>query len=158
MDIELDNYYLGLARYVSKLGNCPTKQVGAVVVMDGSVLAVGANRAPKGTRPCGDECSNRNMGENTKVCRAVHAEVNAILDMAARGVSPVGASIYVTISPCQNCARAIIQSGIKEVIAASYAPYEKAIELLKEAGVSVKIISTVDAPKFRLVPEIVIEE
>jgi dCMP deaminase len=153
-DINEDLYYLGLAKYVSQRGTCPAKKVGAVLVDKGRgvVLSVGANGAPEGTALCGEECATREVGENSKTCRAIHAEVMAIINAARLSVSVEGASVYVTISPCQSCARILVQSGIKEVVASAHSPYTKALDLLSEAGVKVRILSGVSVPKLRVIP------
>lgn len=146
---DLDAFYLGLARYVSRLGTCPAKKVGAVLVhtdLD-AVLSVGYNAAPRGTPPCGEECKNREIGENSKACRAIHAEVTAILNAAYVGTSIKGARLYVTISPCQSCARSIIQSGISEVVVSGLSPYTKAIDLLDSAGVGMRVLSGITVPQ-----------
>lgn len=143
--LDLDWYYLGLAKYISRLGTCSTKKVGCVVVHRGLgvPIALGYNAAPRGTAPCGDECANRSISENSKVCRAVHAEINAVLNAAYVGVSVVGSIMYVTISPCQSCARFIIQSGVSEVVSAAMSPYTKAVDLLKEAGIKFRVVTGV---------------
>lgn len=152
---EWRDYFLGMAKYVSQRGSCPTRQVGAVIIDPDTkaVLSVGYNGSPRGTDHCGQECANRKMGENTKACRAVHAELNAILNGAFSGVKTRGAELYVTVSPCLSCARAIIQSGIVRVVASGKSPYDKAIDLLKEAGIEVKIVSGQSLPKIRFIVE-----
>ncbi len=147
-------FYLGLAKYISTRGTCPTKQVGAVIVDEGLniVLSTGLNDAPRGLQRCGAECQNRTIGENSKSCQAIHAEMNAILNAARVGIPITKATMYVTISPCLNCARAIIQSGISAVYASSMSPYEKALDILKQAGVKTAIVSGVSLPRVIMPP------
>jgi len=151
-NIDWDQYFLGMAKYVSQRGTCPTKKVGAVLVdpETRSVLSVGYNGAPRGTSHCGEDCSRREIGVNSKSCKAIHAEMNAILNSAFNGVKVRGAMCYITISPCLSCSRALIQSGVTEVVAAGKSPYDKAFDLLKEAGVKVRILSGISIPRIRV--------
>ena len=148
-DYDWDSYFLGMAKYVAKKGTCPTKKVGAVIVDSDThtMLSIGYNGSPRGTAHCGPECSNRKIGENSKACKAVHAELNAILNGSFSGVRLRGGRLYVTISPCLSCARAIIQSGITEVICSAKSPYDRAINLLSEANIKFKIITALGFPK-----------
>lgn len=139
---ERDILFLKIAKMVSSFGTCPTKQVGCVIVDGDSIISSGYNDSPIGVSKCGEACMNRDIGENSKLCKAVHAEMNAILNAASRGVSVKGATVYVTISPCQSCARAIIQTGIREVVCSALSPYGRAIELLNEAGVAFRAVHT----------------
>lgn len=147
--IEWDSYFLGMAKYVAQKGTCPTKKVGSVFVDPDTkvVLTMGYNGSPRGTSHCGEECANRQIGQNSKACKAVHAELNAILNSAFSGVKVRGSVCYVTVSPCLSCARALIQAGVTEVVASGKSPYEKAFDLLKEAGVKVRILSGISMPK-----------
>ena len=151
--VEWDPFFLGMAKYVSQRGTCPTRQVGAVIVdaETNSVLSVGYNGSPRGTSHCGEDCAQRKMGENPKVCKAVHAELNAIFNAAFNGVKVRDSKLYVTVSPCLSCARAIIQSGVSEVVASGKSPYDRAIELLKEGGVKLRIISGLSLPRLKFV-------
>ncbi len=154
-DIQVDLFYLGLARYMANRGTCPAKKVGAVIVdhdLD-TVISVGYNDAPIGIQKCGGECANRQIGENNKACQAVHAEMNAILNAMKMGHSVSGKWMYVTISPCLNCARVMIQSGITRMVASSFSPYEKALTILKEAGVEVMVLKGVTFPKM-IIPSV----
>ena len=114
--------YLNLANTYSKLfSGCNKVQVGAVIVKDGKVISLGANRAIP------DQCHIRGCqrielyGEDSKNhrnpedCRAIHSEVDAITNAAKAGISVDGATIYITRYPCEACARAIVASGIKYV-------------------------------------------
>jgi dCMP deaminase len=152
---EWDEYFLGMAKYVSIRSSCPTKHVGSVIIdpETNAVLSVGYNGSPRGTAHCGEACASRTIGENSKACRAIHAEMNAILNATFNGVKTRGGRIYVTISPCLSCSRAIIQAGITEVVASGKSPYDKAIEMLQEAGVKLRILSGVALPKVRFLAD-----
>ena len=113
--ISWDEYFMGVALLASKRSKDPNTQVGACIVnTENKILSIGYNGLPHG-------CSDDNFpwdreGEylKTKYPSVVHAELNAILN--AQGKSLVGSRIYVALFPCNECAKAIIQSGIKEVI------------------------------------------
>lgn len=146
---DWDTFWLGMCKYVSKRGSCPTKKVGAVIVEPETnvMLSMGYNGSPRKTEHCGEPCAKRKMGERQQNCKAVHAEINAILNAAFSGIKLRGARIYVTVSPCLTCARAIIQAGIGEVICAGKSPYAEALKLLESAGVKFRMRSGVSLPK-----------
>ena len=113
--INWDDYFMGVALLAAQRSKDPSTQVGACIVDENNrILSTGYNGFPKG---CSDDDfpGNRNaeLGE-TKYPFVVHAELNAILNN--RGKSLAGARIYVALFPCHECAKAIIQSGITEVI------------------------------------------
>jgi dCMP deaminase len=113
--ISWDEYFMGLALLSAKRSKDPSTQVGACIVSQTNrVLSVGYNGFAFGCSD--DEFSWEREGEflETKYPYVVHAELNAILNN--RGVSLEGAKLYVALFPCNECAKAIIQSGIKQVI------------------------------------------
>ena len=113
--ISWDSYFMGVASLVSKRSKDPNTQVGACIVSkDNKILSTGYNGAPNGYL---DEDINWNRyGDflNTKYAYMCHAELNAILNN--NGLNLKDAKIYVDLFPCNECAKAIIQCGIKEVI------------------------------------------
>ena len=135
--ISWDEYFMGVALLAAKRSKDPNTQVGACIVDENNViLTTGYNGFPIGCSD--DEFPWDREGEITKYPYVVHAELNAILN--ASGKSLKGARIYVALFPCNECAKAIIQSGIKEVVYLSdkYAdtPGNKASKLmLTTAGV-----------------------
>ena len=135
--ISWDEYFMGVALLASKRSKDPNTQVGACIVdANNVILTTGYNGFPIGCSD--DEFPWDREGEITKYPYVVHAELNAILN--ASGKSLKGARIYVALFPCNECAKAIIQSGIKEVVYLSdkYAdtPGNKASKLmLTTAGV-----------------------
>ena len=135
--ISWDEYFMGIALLAAKRSKDPSTQVGACIVDKANViLATGYNGFPKGCSD--DEFPWDREGEITKYPYVVHAELNAILN--AQGKDLRDARIYVALFPCNECAKAIIQSGISEVVYLSdkYAdtPGVKASKLmLKTAGV-----------------------
>lgn len=135
--ISWDEYFMGVALLASKRSKDPNTQVGACIVdRNNVILTTGYNGFPKGCSD--DEFPWDREGENTKYPYVVHAELNAILNASGKDLK--GARIYVDLFPCNECAKAIIQSGIKEVIYLSdkYAntPATQASKLmLRTAGV-----------------------
>ncbi len=101
----------------SKRATCPRLSVGAVLVRDGVVLSNGFNGARRGAAHCGDVGCDLQLLNGRQSCqRAVHAEANAVLNAGRAGHSTVGATLYVTASPCLRCVDAIIQAGITHVV------------------------------------------
>ena len=111
--ISWEEYFMGVALLAAQRSKDPNTQVGACIVSeDNIILSTGYNGFPCG---CSDDCFPwERTGEQTKYPFVVHAELNAILN--ANGKSLRGARLYVALFPCNECAKAIIQSGVKEVI------------------------------------------
>lgn len=111
--ISWDEYFMGVAMLSALRSKDPNTQVGACIVSsDNKILSMGYNGFPLGCSD--DEYPWNREGEDNKYFYATHSELNAILNY--RGGSLEGAKIYVTLFPCNECAKAIIQSGIKEII------------------------------------------
>lgn len=113
--ISWDEYFMGVAILAGMRSKDPSTQVGACIVdNENKILSQGYNGLPRGCSD--DEFPWDREGDmlNTKYPYVVHAELNAILN--SRGTSLVGSKIYVALFPCNECAKAIIQSGIKEVV------------------------------------------
>ncbi len=132
-------YFLELARTVSTRATCPRKQVGCVLVRDRHVISSGYNGAVRGADHCPppppkDYCpEDEPVGgppidctEGTGHCqRSVHSEVNAVAAAARFGVSVLGATAYVTVRPCVNCYRVLVNAGVVEIVyAEEYGPTE----------------------------------
>lgn len=111
--INWDEYFMGVAILASKRSKDPNTQVGACIVdKDNIILSTGYNGFPYG---CSDDAYPWNReGDDTKYNYVVHAELNSILN--ARGRDLHGAKLYVDLFPCNECAKAIIQSGISEIV------------------------------------------
>ena len=111
--ISWDEYFMGIAALAAKRSKDPNTQVGACIVStDDVILSTGYNGMPKGCSD--DEFPWDREGAETKYPFVVHSELNAILNACGRDLR--GSRIYVTLFPCNECAKAIIQSGISEVI------------------------------------------
>jgi dCMP deaminase len=139
-----DEYFVEIARQVATRSTCLRRQVGAVIVRDKRILCTGYNGPPRGLRHCDETgCLRAQLGipsgQRLDICRALHAEQNAIIQAALHGVSIEGAFIYVTHQPCFTCAKMIINAGIQRIVCASAYPDELAREMLKEAGVTLDV-------------------
>lgn len=130
----LDERYLRMARIWSENSYCKRRQVGALIVKDKSIISDGYNGTPSGfENQCEDE------DDRTKPY-VLHAEANAITKVAKSNNSSEGATLYVTASPCIECAKLIIQAGIVRVVYSELYRYCDGIELLKKAGIQVDLI------------------
>ena len=111
--INWDEYFMGIAMLAARRSKDPSTQVGACIVsQDNIIISTGYNGMPKG---CSDDVFPWDReGEETKYPYVVHAELNAILNANGRDLR--GSRIYVALFPCNECAKAIIQSGVREVI------------------------------------------
>ena len=111
--INWDEYFMGVAMLAARRSKDPSTQVGACIVsQDNIIISTGYNGMPKGCSD--DEFPWDREGEETKYPYVVHAELNAILNSNGRDLH--GSRIYVALFPCNECAKAIIQSGVKEVL------------------------------------------
>ena len=110
--ISWDEYFMGVAMLAAKRSKDPSTQVGACIVsQDNIIISTGYNGMPKGCSD--DEFPWDRTGEETKYPYVVHAELNAIMNASGRDLR--GSKLYVALFPCNECAKAIIQSGIKEI-------------------------------------------
>ena len=111
--ISWDEYFMGIAMLAARRSKDPSTQVGACIVsQDNIIISTGYNGMPKGCSD--DEFPWEREGEVTKYPYVVHAELNAILNANGRDLR--GSRLYVALFPCNECAKAIIQSGVKEVL------------------------------------------
>lgn len=131
-----------MAELVSSRSTCRRRKIGAIIVKDKQVLSTGYNGSPRGLAHCLDIGCLRDelripSGTRHEVCRAVHAEQNAIVQCARHGVSTKNSTLYVNINPCKICAKLIINAGISRVAYKGEYPDDEGIELLQEAGIKV---------------------
>ena len=131
---------MNMALDESKKANCTKGKVGAVIVLNDKVLGKGNNSVTKNCKPCTIDSRLRRKyklksGERQELCKAIHAEQNAILNSLKNGYDLNNSTIYVTKSPCMVCAKLIINVGIKKVIYANKYPNDEAFKVLEEAGV-----------------------
>ena len=146
----VDEYFMEIAEVVAKRSTCLRNHVGAVIVRDKRILSTGYNGAPRNLEHCLDigcmrEQQNIASGTRHEMCRAVHAEQNAIIQSALHGVSIEDATLYCTHQPCILCAKMIINSKIKRVVFADNYPDTEALRFFESAGVETKSLKS--APK-----------
>lgn len=137
-----DEYFMEIANVVAKRSTCLRIHVGAVIVKNGRILSTGYNGAPHGFEHCLDigcirEKENVAHGTRHELCRAVHAEQNAIIQAALHGVSIEDATVYCTHQPCILCTKMIINGRMKRVVFQNGYPDEMSIQFLKQAGIEI---------------------
>ena len=138
-----DEYFTSIASLVSTRSNCESRKVGAVITVDNQIISTGYNGAPKGLHHCIDaggclrKLNKIESGTRQEICRAVHAEQNAIISAAVKGVSIKGGTLYVNTYPCSICARMIINAEIKRIVYDSDYSDPLTKELLDESGIEV---------------------
>ena len=135
-----DEYFMKLALLAAERSTCLRHHVGAVIVRDKKILTTGYNGAASGVKDCLSLGCLRNQmkipsGTRHEVCRAIHAEQNAIIQAAYHGVSIKDSVVYINTQPCVQCAKMIINSGIRKIYYSKDYPDELSLELLTEAGV-----------------------
>lgn len=141
-----DEYFMEMAMLTAKRSTCMRRNIGAVIVQDKHIIATGYNGAPKGIPHCEEiggclrEKMNIPSGERHELCRALHAEQNAIIQAATLAQSIEGASIYITNQPCVICAKMIINAGIKRIVVKEGYPDKLAVDLLAEAGLKIVML------------------
>lgn len=130
----LDKRYLRMTRIWAENSYCKRRQVGAIIVKDKMIISDGYNGTPSGFE---NICEDDNGLTKPYV---LHAEANAITKIARSSNSSDGATLYVTASPCIECAKLIIQAGIKRVIYSEQYRLTDGIDLLKRAGIEVAFL------------------
>jgi dCMP deaminase len=140
----LDQYFMEIAAVVAKRSTCLRNQVGAVLVRDKRILSTGYNGAPAGLEHCDSVgCAREGVESGTRheLCRAVHAEQNAIIQAALHGIGIEGAILYCTHQPCILCAKMMINARISRVVYSESYPDGTALKFLKQAGIEVERMS-----------------
>jgi dCMP deaminase len=144
--LKYDLAYLKMARTWSELSYCKKKQVGALIVKDKMIISDGYNGTPSG-----DSFENNCEDENEKTQWFVmHAEANAILKIAKSNQNSDGSTLYITCSPCKDCSKLILQSGIKRVVYIDNYKDLDGIDVLKKAGVQVERLDAKNLPHKRI--------
>ena len=128
---RFDDKYLEMARVWASNSYCKRRQVGALIVKDRMIISDGYNGTPSGFE---NICEDESGATKPYV---LHAEANAITKVAKSGNSSQGATLYVTASPCLECAKLIIQAGIKRVVYRDEYRLTDGIDLLRRAGIEV---------------------
>jgi dCMP deaminase len=107
--LKLDEVFINIAKEIGNLSHCTRSKVGAVLVKDGNVISFGYNGTPAGMD---NGCEENNVTKD----EVIHAEMNAILKAAKSGNAVEGSTLYLTLSPCKECSKLILQSGVKKVV------------------------------------------
>jgi len=128
----LDRRYMRMARIWAENSYCQRRKVGALLVNNQMIISDGYNGTPSGFENC---CEDEN---NNSKAYVLHAEANAITKIARSNNSSNGATLYVTASPCMECAKLIIQSGIKRVVYGENYRIMDGLDLLKRADIEVE--------------------
>ena len=145
-----DKYFMDIAHVVKSRSNCMTRQTGAIIVKDKRIIGTGYNGTPSGIKNCFDggcpRCTARmdgkvESGRDLDKCICCHAEENAIVHSALHGNATKGSMIYITFTPCSQCAKMIINAGITKVVSAE--PYTDPLgtQLLNDAGIELLVFS-----------------
>lgn len=152
---NFDSKYMKMAKIWATNSYAIRKKVGALIVKDNMIISDGYNGTPYGFEnecetwaPCGNSCTNlfdkdcEHCKEHKLVSKpyVLHAEANAILKVAKSTQSSEGATLYVTMSPCIECAKLIIQAGITRVVYSEEYRDTAGLELMKKAGIKIKQI------------------
>jgi len=143
--LNVDDYFMKIALVVSERATCRRHSVGAIIVKDKVILATGYNGAPKGAKDCLELGCLRDKlgipsGQRNEICRAAHAEQNAIIQSAGGLGSTNGATMYCTHSPCNVCAKMMTNAGISEVVVFEKYADQQFKKLFKELGIKVRRI------------------
>ena len=126
---KFDASYMEMAAIWAKNSYCRRRQVGALIVKDRMIISDGYNGTPSGFE---NICEDENGVTKPYV---LHAEANAITKVARSGNSSDGATLYITASPCIECAKLIIQAGIKRIVYSELYRFHDGIDLLNRAGI-----------------------
>ena len=132
--LRYDKAYLRMAKTWSELSHCSRKKVGAIIVKDGMIISDGFNGTPSGFDNC---CEDDNGNTHWYV---LHAEANAILKVAKSTHNCKDSTLYLTLSPCKDCSKLVVQSGIKKIVYIDGYKDQSGIDFLKSAGIEVQQI------------------
>ncbi len=146
-----------IAMLAATRSTCLRRQVGAALVKEKRVLTTGYNGSPQGMAHCLDiGCLREELGipsgERHELCRAIHAEQNAIIQAATSGTSIWGATLYCTTFPCVLCAKMLINSGVRKIYVNDSYPDKLSQEMLDEAGVEVIHMNITDDEREPVMP------
>lgn len=146
MRVSWDEYFMQIAEIVKTRSTCLRREVGAVIVKDNRIITTGYNGAPSGLKHCTEMggCERERLGipsgQRHELCRALHAEQNAIIQAANLGISTAGATIYITLQPCVICAKMLINAGITRIVHKGAYPDLLSASMLEEAGIEIVVV------------------
>ncbi|MFT6165747.1 MAG: dCMP deaminase [Vicingaceae bacterium] len=136
--LRYDRAYLRMASEWGALSHCERKQVGALIVKDSMIISDGYNGTPTGFDNC---CEDENKKTQWYV---LHAEANAIMKVAKSTNNSNGATLYITLSPCRECSKLVLQSGIKRVVYLNAYKDNSGLKFLEKAGVELEHIPNIE--------------
>ncbi|MGM0478123.1 MAG: deoxycytidylate deaminase [Bacteroidota bacterium] len=139
--LRYDRAYLRMASSWAELSHCKRKQVGALIVKDDMIISDGYNGTPSGFDNC---CENEDGETHWYV---LHAEANAILKVAKSTNNARGATLYLTLSPCKDCSKLILQAGIERVVYVHQYKDSAGVDFLSAAGVEIEQIKEIENEK-----------
>ena len=151
MSTKYLSMYKGILESVEQSSTCGRLQVGALIVKDGRVISMGWNGVPSGQDHCKDHFKNKGWDVNVEWMKEehhkyatkneIHAEQNAIAYAAKSGISTDGAEMYITYSPCRDCAKLVVAAGIEEVYFTNeYDRDCEGVEFLKRNNIKVDLV------------------
>lgn len=132
---RLDKVYLRMAKEWSENSYCKRSKVGCLVVKNKTIISDGYNGTPTGFPNECEDCDNKTLPF------VLHAEANAITKLSQNTVTSQGSTMYITLSPCYECAKLIIQSGIKRIVFSEFYRITDSLELLSQAGIEIVYIN-----------------
>jgi len=137
-----NQYFTSITRMVATRSTCLRRHVGAILVKEKRILATGYNGAPAGLKHCIEvgclrEEASIPSGTRHELCRALHAEQNAIVQAAYHGISIAGSTLYCTNKPCVICSKMLINSGIERIFFDKDYDDDLADAMLDEAGIEI---------------------
>lgn len=133
--LQFDRSYLEMARIWAKNSYCVRRKVGALLVKNRMIISDGYNGTPSGfENKCEDEDGNTKW-------HVLHAEANAILKCATSTQSAEGATLYITLSPCTDCSKLILQAGIKRIVYIQQYKDLSGLEFLEKSGITIRQIT-----------------
>jgi len=138
---KFDKAYLKMAQEWAKLSYCKRKQVGALIVKDRMIISDGYNGTPSGFENCCEDSEGRTHWY------VLHAEANAILKLAASTQSAKGATLYLTLSPCKECSKLILQAGIARLVYINEYSDDDGISFLRNHNIEIEQISDYELKK-----------
>tara|TARA_R110002020_G_scaffold124118_1_gene280978 strand:+ start:93 stop:554 length:462 start_codon:yes stop_codon:yes gene_type:complete len=139
MRLNIDEYFLNMARLVALRSTCRRRQVGCILVdSNNHIAATGYNGVPKGFIHCLDQpCKGADAPSGTRLneCKAVHAEMNALLQLQSTDIL----TAYITVTPCFDCSKVLANSNVKKIVSPIWYPQDNVKEILEEASITVDI-------------------
>jgi dCMP deaminase len=144
--ISWDEYFMKLAMLIAERSTCLRHHVGAVIVRDKRILTTGYNGAVSGLNSCLElDCLRNKLkiasGTRQEICRAVHAEQNAIIQAGLHGINIKDTTLYITHTPCIICAKMIANAGIKRIVTFADYPDKNALVLLNQKRIRTEKIA-----------------